>query len=150
MSRHGPRNAQALTEFALVVPIFLLLLFGVIDLGRYVYTANSLNNGAREAARAGSVSIRPDACTGLSRQACAQLIARSNSWGVPGTAISVSVTCERIASDGSISSVAVSACRSNDLLTVRATTPFTLVTPLVAQFLGSLPIEGKSVITVNQ
>ena len=45
------RSGQALVEFALVLPIFLLLLFGTIDFGRYVYYVQILNNAAREGAR---------------------------------------------------------------------------------------------------
>jgi Flp pilus assembly protein TadG len=48
--RVGSRG-QALAEFALVAPIFFLLLFGLIDFGRYVYYVQILNNAAREGAR---------------------------------------------------------------------------------------------------
>lgn len=58
--RHG---GQALAEFALVAPIFFLLLFGIIDFGRYVYYVQVLNNAAREGARYaivhGSRSLAP-------------------------------------------------------------------------------------------
>ena len=36
-TRHGQRG-QALVEFALVFPVFMLILFGVIEVGRFVYT----------------------------------------------------------------------------------------------------------------
>jgi len=49
-SSHGGRG-QSLAEFALVLPIFLLLFFAVIDLGSAVFTFNSLTNAAREGAR---------------------------------------------------------------------------------------------------
>ena len=52
-------RGQSMVEFALVLPIFAILLFGIIDFGRYVFTANALNNGAREAARFASVSVFP-------------------------------------------------------------------------------------------
>ncbi|MEJ7749458.1 MAG: TadE/TadG family type IV pilus assembly protein, partial [Candidatus Limnocylindrales bacterium] len=42
-------------EFALVLPVFLLLLFGLIDGGRYVFVNSTLSNAAREGARLGSV-----------------------------------------------------------------------------------------------
>lgn len=42
---------QALVEFALVIPLFLLLVFSVFDLGTAVFTYNSLTNAAREGAR---------------------------------------------------------------------------------------------------
>lgn len=44
-------RGQAVTEFALVIPIFLLVLYGIIEFGRYVYTVQVVNNAAREGAR---------------------------------------------------------------------------------------------------
>ena len=38
-------------EFALVAPIFFIMLFALIDFGRYVYYVQILNNAAREGAR---------------------------------------------------------------------------------------------------
>jgi Flp pilus assembly protein TadG len=38
-------------EFALVLPIFLLLMVGLFDLGRAVFSYNTLTNAAREGAR---------------------------------------------------------------------------------------------------
>ena len=40
-----------MVEFALVIPIFLLVVFGILDLGRAVYAYSTLNNAAREGAR---------------------------------------------------------------------------------------------------
>jgi Flp pilus assembly protein TadG len=44
-------RGQALVETALVLPIFLGLLMGVVDMGRAVWATTSLNSAAREAAR---------------------------------------------------------------------------------------------------
>lgn len=44
-------RGQALLEFALVIPIFLTVLIGMIDIGRIVWANNTLSNAAREAAR---------------------------------------------------------------------------------------------------
>lgn len=49
-------RGQALVEFALVIPLFLLLLMTLIDFGRVVYAQNTINQDAAEAARVGSVS----------------------------------------------------------------------------------------------
>ena len=50
---HGKQaqRGQALVEFALVIPIFLLLLVAIFDLGRAVFAYNTLTNAAREGAR---------------------------------------------------------------------------------------------------
>ena len=45
------QRSQALIEFALVSPVLLLLLFGVIDIGRAVFYYDTLNHAAREGAR---------------------------------------------------------------------------------------------------
>lgn len=50
-STHADRRGQALVEFALVIPIFLLLLVAIFDLGRAVFAYNTLTNAAREGAR---------------------------------------------------------------------------------------------------
>ena len=49
--RRGTRRGQALVEFALVIPLFLLLLVSIFDLGRAVFAWNTLSNAAREGAR---------------------------------------------------------------------------------------------------
>ena len=49
--RRGERS-QAMTEFALVAPVLLLLTFGIIDFGRALYFYAAAGNAAREAAHA--------------------------------------------------------------------------------------------------
>jgi hypothetical protein len=48
-----PRAAagQGLAEFALIIPIFLVVVLAVFDLGRVVWANNSLSSAAREAVR---------------------------------------------------------------------------------------------------
>lgn len=50
-NRHESGRGQAIAEFALVIPIFALLLFGVIVSGLGVFYQQQLANAAREAAR---------------------------------------------------------------------------------------------------
>jgi len=51
----GASRGQTLVEFALVIPVFLAILFGLVDLGRFVVTDNILSQAAREGARLASV-----------------------------------------------------------------------------------------------
>ncbi len=44
-------RAQALVEFALVLPVFLLLVTGIFDVGRAVWQENTLAYAAREGTR---------------------------------------------------------------------------------------------------
>ena len=47
----GRSRGQALMEFALVIPIFLLVVVALYDMGRAVFAYNTLTNAAREGAR---------------------------------------------------------------------------------------------------
>lgn len=44
-------RGQALVEFALILPLFVLLLVGILDFGRAIYAYNTVNNAARQGAR---------------------------------------------------------------------------------------------------
>ncbi len=58
---------QTLVEFALVLPVFVLVLFGVIDGGRLIYTNAALSQAAREGARLAATEA---AYIGLSGPGC--------------------------------------------------------------------------------
>jgi Flp pilus assembly protein TadG len=49
------RRGAAAVEFALVVPLVLLLLWGIVDIGRAFYTLNNLASAVREGARTAAV-----------------------------------------------------------------------------------------------
>ncbi|HUY51175.1 MAG TPA: TadE family protein [Streptosporangiaceae bacterium] len=51
MRRGGGQRSQALIEFALISPVLLLLLFGIVDIGRAIFYYDTLNHAAREGAR---------------------------------------------------------------------------------------------------
>jgi Flp pilus assembly protein TadG len=48
-------GGQSLVEFALVLPIFLLVLFAIVDFGMAFHAWITVTNSAREGARLGSV-----------------------------------------------------------------------------------------------
>jgi Flp pilus assembly protein TadG len=56
VTRRSRSRAQSVLEFALVVPLFMLLLFALIDFARLAFTYVSLSNGAREMARTAAIS----------------------------------------------------------------------------------------------
>lgn len=50
-ARHRKSQAQALVEFALVIPVFLVLVCAIFDVGSAVVSYTSTTNAAREGAR---------------------------------------------------------------------------------------------------
>ena len=61
-AKRGARGA-AVVEFALVLPLFLLLALGVVELSVMLYNKAVITNASREAARAGVVLRKPKAST---------------------------------------------------------------------------------------
>jgi Flp pilus assembly protein TadG len=51
LRRSDADRGQTLVEFALIIPIVLLMMLGLFDLGRIVFINNSLSDGARNGAR---------------------------------------------------------------------------------------------------
>ncbi len=58
-------RGQALVEFALVFPIFILVVVAVFDLGSAVFSYNSVTNAAREGAR--TAVVNQDVATIIAR-----------------------------------------------------------------------------------
>jgi TadE-like protein len=55
-------------EFALVLPVFMVILIGMVDLGRAIWANNSVANAAREAAR--FASVHGGGCEDLNGAVC--------------------------------------------------------------------------------
>ena len=114
-------RAQALVEFSLVLPIFVLLMLVVFDFGRGIYTYNGMSEAAREIARTTIVN------TGLvlgSTTATQRSIDLQKSL-VPGLQVA-SITCLEF--DGSPSTD--SPCVSGDLVKVTVTASYVPVAML--------------------
>lgn len=132
----GFERGQALVEFALVIPILMLLVCGLVDLGRAVYVSNSLAEAARDGARYGSVQAR--AYSDSTRQAVADWI-EQRLTAVPDPEISVSCT----------PATPALGCTVNDILVVSVRSDLEMITPIIGSFIGPLSLEGRSEVTVN-
>jgi Flp pilus assembly protein TadG len=140
-------DGQSLVEFALVFPVFLLLLFGLIDIGRFVYSANALNQAAAEGARFGSVAAWSETCKG-SRETCVEAETKNRLAAVPGATATAS--CTRYLTTQGRWVGATGGCRTNDLLAVEVKAKFQILTPIFGQLLNGVLIEGYSQVAVNQ
>jgi hypothetical protein len=153
--RHGPKRGQALTEFALVIPIFLLVLYSIIEFGRYVYTVEVINDAAREGARYaithGSLSLCPSGpMPGLGTNPCdpdgarVQAIVRKFAIGVgSGVSFPPQSGCA-----GGVSNPCwpVDNARGATVSVVAETTFKTLI-PIVP--LPVITVDGSSTLVVN-
>ena len=91
-------GGQSLVEFALVLPIFLLVLFAIVDFGMAFHAWITVTNSAREGARLGAVRASEDDIklrvldtTGMLDQT-ELLVSVTNAEGNPGESVVVDVS----------------------------------------------------------
>lgn len=153
--RRPTSRGQGLVEFALVFPIFALLFFGLIDIGRYVFATNDLNEAAREAARYGSVEQWSYSCpasvTTPDRFACTKAVAIGR---VNGTALDPSTGVVVTCSDGAGNPRSAANCRPNDVLKIVMDTGtgsfrFRFFTPIIAQVVTPPRIQAQAQVAIQ-
>jgi len=96
-------RGQSLVEFALIVPLFLLLVFAIVDFGMGFYSWITVTNAAREGARFGVVGADSAAITDRVNDTAGSLSGpnltitvdnATDQGGVSGEELSVSVDYE--------------------------------------------------------
>jgi Flp pilus assembly protein TadG len=152
-----PRSrGQALVEFAIILPIFALLLFALLDFGRVIYAQQTITQDAREGARAGLVAALDSPVTTSSYQkirdaalkmAPGVALANSNITGAPGA-------CSATSTD----SISATTCFFPDGVTcsdpanpprvvVNISVTIPLLTPIISSIVGTSIIPTAQSIT---
>jgi Flp pilus assembly protein TadG len=137
-------RGQTLVEFALILPIFILLLMGIFDLGRAVYAYNTISNAAREAVR---VAIVDQACSTVGAEADARAASLDVNWDSdaldPCSDVDGEIDINYL--DASLDGTECAApiamgCYAE--VTVRY--EFTAATPIIGNLLGTLHMEATT------
>lgn len=141
------RRGQAMVEFALVAPIFFLILFGIIEGGRFIYYYETLSHATREGARyaivngansltcstgpaaPGTSSCDPDGSDVADR-------VRAAAVGMVGPAITVTPVWHDPANNGRGSTI-----------TVTASFTYSALVPIVP--LPPITVEAESSLVIN-
>lgn len=133
MFRRQPSEGQSLVEFALVLPVLLLLFMGIVDFGRAVFAYNTLSNAARDGAR---VAIVDQTDTGIS---VAAQRAADQATGL-GVDPSVDVDVEYTEPDGVPCPRHSIGCTA----TVTVRHQFTAITPIIGNIVGAIALESST------
>ena len=133
------RGGQSLVEFALIIPVFLVMVLGIVDFGRAIYAYNTLANASRAGVRVAIVNQNvpglgcdsgtngaPPDTTRVSPQDCAQQAAVA----LPGAV--ASVTYRDITDSTGCSPVQVGC-----LAVVTTTFAFKPITPIISNIVGN-------------
>lgn len=143
-SRRG-RRGQTLVEFAIVLPIIILVVLGLVDLGRAVYSYNTLAQSARQASR---LAIVNQNVTNVKNQA----IASAPSLGL--TAANVDVCFKTSASTQTICATSTDNCPQSTrvigcLALVKTSLSYKPMTPVISLFWSSISLTSTSVATIE-
>jgi Flp pilus assembly protein TadG len=136
----APRSpGQALVEFSIAIIPFMLLLMGVLDLGRGIYAMNATSQAAREIARATSVHrcVNSDnGCADLGTSVETQDTIATQRALIPNLVLNPSVDIDCV--DATDSVIADIQCRPSSgdprYVRVHVRSTFTPVTPLLGVF----------------
>jgi Flp pilus assembly protein TadG len=90
------RGAEAV-EFALIIPVFLLMVFGVVDFGFMINRDTITNNASREGAREGSINpnLNSVLCKVRNEMSTIETPAVGGDCKPTPTKITVTVTCRK-------------------------------------------------------
>ena len=128
---HRGETGQGLLEFALVIPLLMLMVVGLFDLGYAVFVNNMISNAAREGARVGIIQMNTNA------DICNRVIAAA-----PG----LNLSCQ----PGSIDIDPSPTRDYGEPITVTVTFTYTPMTPLMGQFVGGgLRLSSSSVMVTE-
>src|SRR5450759_4130737 len=143
MIRRRSDRGQALVEFAIVIPVFLLLLTGLLDGSRLVFAWNGASQAARNVARTGAVTcLSLGGCDNPSVAAAeaAQAIQmpEGGSWTV------------RCIDAQTLAPPSGRPCVAGDLVEVTASETVHVITPIVSALIPTLLITATSRVEIVQ
>jgi Flp pilus assembly protein TadG len=117
-TKFNERGAVA-AEFALLLPVLLTMLFGIIEFGMIMYSREIVTNASREGARAGIVQGPPKRTAG-------EIISIANNY-LTNTGINPADVTFTVTGDGLV---------NPNTLTVAATYPYTFLIPFIPTVVG--------------
>lgn len=134
MSRRRIPRGQSIVEFALLLPVFLVILGGALDLGRLFHAYVAIENAAKEGALYGASDPRcSDTKDGCVAPNTVRWRVENEAVGVP--ALTHTVTClAGNGGDGDL--IDVNQCERGDRYRVSVESRFDFVTPILAPILG--------------
>lgn len=137
-------RAQALVEFALIVPVFLFLVVVAVDFGRLFFSYVQVNNGAREGAAYGASSPTDTIGINASVQTEVNVQAQRGEG-----AMTVTQACADSVGTSIACTAATGGAGPGNTITVSVSRRFSFLTPLIDGFFGNnLQMSASATATV--
>lgn len=146
--RGAARRGTYIVEFALVFPVFMVFLMGLVEFGHVNLVMNTLNNAARIAARLGTVE---DVTTAQVRARVNEILGASFAAGEATVLVKDASVFDNAGVDasdvdyGSLPNIEVKNADDSQLFLVRITVPYDRVALLPPFWAKQLNLVGQAV-----
>ncbi len=127
-----------MVEMAVVLPIFIAVVFGIVEFGQAFMVLQLVNNAAREGGR---IAIVNGSSNTEATQAVLDTLAESAKIDPTDVTVTITVTPESGNPDPGNE---VANANKRDLCTVAVSVPFSAVALVSGEFLMSVPLKGQS------
>lgn len=157
MTRRRRRaSGQTLVEFALVIPIIVLLIASFVEIGRAVYAFNTIANAARQGVRVAVVNQLPDVTDCDESRPIEDPY--EPHWSIIGCALLAGKTLGLTPANVTVSYVTPSSTTLSCsptlhvgcIATVTVTYQYTISTPVVSRFIGPISMLQVSEMPVER
>lgn len=138
-NKHARRGA-AMVEMALVLPLFLMLVLGIIEFGRAMMVANLVTYAAREGAR---MAVLDGSTNTDVNNAVVTFLQSAIGQGISTADISVTITVTAAAGNPNPANNVANAL-SRDLITIKVQLPFNKVALIPGDYLNGKQLVGQS------
>lgn len=148
MNKRASAGGQSLVEFSLVLPLLLLLIFGVIDGGRLIYTFNTVSNAARDGAR---VAIVNQSTSGTDTCDTTSATAWPNGCAIQaGLVLNLSPGDVTVVYRDPTDTGACTTPSIGCLAVVTVTGTYTPLTPVLGQLIGTVSVSSTSKMPIER
>lgn len=132
------RRGAAVVEMALILPVFFMVILGIVEFGRAMMVAQIVTNAAREGAREAILSGSTN--QSISDQVAAYL---KETCQVAASDVTVTITIVPHSSNPDPLNVLANALEG-DQVTVKVSVPFNSVSYLTGSYLGGKNLIGQA------
>jgi Flp pilus assembly protein TadG len=126
-------------EFAVVLPVMLLLVFGIVDFGLVLHQRGLIGNAARDGARVGVVKPVSTMVTDI----------RNAAWNASNiknasTVVTVTPSCTKTVGTCTLNNDPVTGVVAGDTIVVNVRYTYTFITPVAAVFSKTMLVESTA------
>ena len=153
--RNNERGAT-IVEAAVTMLVIFTLIFGLVELGRYVVATSTATNASREAARYASATGEGFNPPTKRYADCAGMRDSAQQFGVITSPTDGQITLRYIEADGTLIEVCVGATISDpglvstgDRIEATVSIPYSPITPIVGMFIPSGNVTSTTTRTFN-